>query len=472
MSFFRNAFKSSYGEERPAFFWWYPKGTSTKEKKLLTKIDFFILTYCCFGYFAKWLDQANLSNAYVSGMKEDLSMYGNEYTLANTLLNIGSIIGGIPSNLLITWLPPRYVLPACEIAWGLITIGTFKVTSAKQLYVLRFFLGLLEGTSFVGIQYVLGSWYKRTELGKRTAIFTTSSYVGTAFGAYIFSGVWAGMNGYRGCPAWRWAFVVDGIITIVIGVYGLVVFPDTPEKTTAFYLSAEERQRCVERLVEDDRQPVGTFSWDIFTSVLTSWQFYVLSILWVFWETTVGKVGNTAFQLFLKYDTKHQWSLYDINNIPTAINGFNIVMIMLVNIYADATGRRATAALSNLTLQLFGTLCLVVWNIPLGLHILAYLLASCDGPLSPLYMAWANLLCGRDKQVRAMTLAMMNALGNATTTLVQQFAYPVVDAPRYDVGFRTSLGLVCGMVLWVMVVRWCEWRSQQKARVFRDVCED
>lgn len=40
-----------------------------------------------------------------------------------------------------------------------------------------------------------------------------------------------------------------------------------------------------------------------------------------FWETTVGKVGNTVFQLFLKNDSSHAWSLYDINNIPTAING-------------------------------------------------------------------------------------------------------------------------------------------------------
>jgi ACS family pantothenate transporter-like MFS transporter len=114
-----------------------------------------------------------------------------------------------------------------------------------------------------------------------------------------------------------------------------------------------------------------------------------------------------------------------------------------------------------LALQLFGTACLVAWKVPLGLHIVAYLLAACDGPLSPLYMAWANLLCGKDKQVRAMTLAMMNAFGNATTTIIQQYAYPVLDAPQYPVGFRTSLGLVCGMVGCVFVVRYCEMKVQR-----------
>lgn len=138
-------------------------------------------------------------------------------------------------------------------------------------------------------------------------------------------------------------------------------------------------------------------------------------------------------------------------------------MVMLVNIYADATGRRMVAAVFSLCVLLFGTICLVAWDIPLGLHFLAYLFAACDGPLSPLYMAWANILCGRDKQVRAMTIAMMNAFGNATTTIIQQFAYPVTSAPEYRVGFKTSLGLICGMFVWIFVVRYFELRSLEQS---------
>lgn len=147
-------------------------------------------------------------------------------------------------------------------------------------------------------------------------------------------------------------------------------------------------------------------------------------------------------------------------------------MVLLVNIYADATGRRMVAAVFSLCILLFGTICLVAWNIPLGLHVLAYLFAACDGPLSPLYMAWANILCGNDKQVRAMTIAMMNAFGNATTTIIQQFAYPVTAAPQYSVGFRTSLGLIGGMFVWVFVVRYFELRaSNRRFRVARSQAE-
>ncbi|GME40268.1 putative mfs general substrate transporter protein [Neofusicoccum parvum] len=463
MDLLRTAFASSYGKDKPKFFFWYPSGTTSAEKKLLHKIDFFILSYACLGYFAKWLDQANLSNAYVSGMKEDLRMYGTEYSLATTCFQVGTILGGIPSNLLLTWVPPRYLLPGQEFIWGILTIATYKVSSYNQLYPLRFFIGLLEGSSFVGIQYVLGSWYKRTEIGKRTAIFACSAYIGTMVSGYIQSGVQASLGGNLGIEAWRWVFIIDGIITIVIAIYGIIFFPDTPEKTTAFYFTAQEKERAMERLVEDDREPKGEFSWNIFVRVVKSWQFYALGVLWCFWNTTVGKVGNTVMQLYLKNDTSHTWSVYQINNIPTAINGWNIVMILALNVYVDATGKRMTAVMINIFFLLFGTAILVAWApVPLGLRIVSYLFASLDGPLSPLYLAWANILCSSDRQVRALTLACMNSFGAVVTTLIQQFLYPVTDAPAYRKGFPTSLACVAAMGCYVFVVRGFEVREERR----------
>jgi ACS family pantothenate transporter-like MFS transporter len=78
----------------------------------------------------------------------------------------------------------------------------------------------------------------------------------------------------------RWVFVFDGIITIVIAAYGFIFFPDTPDRTKAFYLSAEEKARCVERLVEDGRHEQTRFSLDLFKRTVNTWQLYVLTILW------------------------------------------------------------------------------------------------------------------------------------------------------------------------------------------------
>lgn len=166
----------------------------------------------------------------------------------------------------------------------------------------------------------------------------------------------------------------------------------------------------------------------------------------------------------MKGDTEHKWSLYEVNNIPTCINGFNIVMVLLLNVYVDTTGRRMAAVALNLGILLFGTICLVVWQIPLGLRVTSYMFAGLDGPLSPIYYSWANILCSGDAQVRALTLAIMNACGAALTTVIQQFLYPVTDAPKYGKGFKASLGFLIGMCVWVVVVRLFEMRELRKGK--------
>lgn len=136
-------------------------------------------------------------------------------------------------------------------------------------------------------------------------------------------------------------------------------------------------------------------------------------------------------------------------------------MVLLLNIYIDATGYRMRAVAFNLAIMVFGTVCLVIWNVPLGLKVVSYMFAGLDGPLSPIYYAWANVLTSGDAQVRALVLAIMNSFGAATTTIIQQFLYPTTDAPAFGKGFKASLAFVCGMCVWVVVVRVFEMREER-----------
>lgn len=46
--------------------------------------------------------------------------------------------------MLLNRISPRYWIPFLELSWGICTLVTYKVTSVKGLYVVRFFVGLLE----------------------------------------------------------------------------------------------------------------------------------------------------------------------------------------------------------------------------------------------------------------------------------------------------------------------------------------
>ena len=77
-----------------------------EEQRLLLKLDATILSIGCLGFFMKYLDQGNVANAYVSGMQEELNMYGNEYTYAGSVYTVAFAVVQIPSTLIIQRVRP------------------------------------------------------------------------------------------------------------------------------------------------------------------------------------------------------------------------------------------------------------------------------------------------------------------------------------------------------------------------------
>lgn len=55
-----------------------------EERAFLWRLDLGFLTVGFLGYVFKNLDQSNISNAYVSGMQEDLKLYGNQLNYFTT----------------------------------------------------------------------------------------------------------------------------------------------------------------------------------------------------------------------------------------------------------------------------------------------------------------------------------------------------------------------------------------------------
>jgi MFS transporter, ACS family, pantothenate transporter len=87
-------------QEEPKRSWrsyvWDTLDKSPEERKFLFKLDAVLLTFASLGYFIKYLDQVNVSNAFVSGMKEDLNLYGNQLNYMQTLWTVGYVLGEIP----------------------------------------------------------------------------------------------------------------------------------------------------------------------------------------------------------------------------------------------------------------------------------------------------------------------------------------------------------------------------------------
>lgn len=101
----------------------------------------------------------------------------------------------------------------------------------------------------------MSCWYTRKELGLRTAILYSGALLSGAFSGLIAAGITKNLNGAKGMLAWRWLFIIEGVITIAIAFVAFFVLPNFPRTTS--WLTEEERQLASWRLEED----IGQDDW-------------------------------------------------------------------------------------------------------------------------------------------------------------------------------------------------------------------
>ncbi|EGA80300.1 hypothetical protein QA23_5150 [Saccharomyces cerevisiae Lalvin QA23] len=131
---------------------WFNAGTSTKEKKLLLKLDVLLAFYSCLAYWVKYLDTVNLNNAYVSGMQEELKFKGNDLVHTQVMFTVGNIIFQIPFLFLLNRVPLNYLLPVLDLCWSLLTVGEAYVNNVPHLKAIRFFVGAFEAPAYLAYQ--------------------------------------------------------------------------------------------------------------------------------------------------------------------------------------------------------------------------------------------------------------------------------------------------------------------------------
>lgn len=182
-----------------------------EEQRLLLKLDVAILSIGCLGFFMKYLDQGNMANAYVSGMQEELHMYGNEYTYAGSVYTVAYAVMQIPSTLIIQRVRPSLWLAIMEVCWGVFTFAQAGMHNVGELYAFRFLVGFFESSFFPSLLYVLGSWYTKTELAKRVALFHMTAPLGSAFGGYLQAAVYKTLDGTHDLAGWRWLYIICGV---------------------------------------------------------------------------------------------------------------------------------------------------------------------------------------------------------------------------------------------------------------------
>jgi MFS family permease len=226
--------------------------------------------------FLKWLDSSNINSAYTSGMKEELNLNGNQYSLFGTFYNVGYLLFEIPSMMLIS--RPglsRYYLPTMEVAWSILTFVQCRLKDDKMIFGLRFLLGVLETPAATGSIYILSSWYRADELFKRAGVWYISSNIGAMVGGYLQAAAYQNLNGVNGLSGWRWLFIIDGSISLPLAFAGYFMFPGIPTSPRVWWLTEDDQKLAQLRMRNDGVRESKRIGKKMLKRVFTHWHFYL-----------------------------------------------------------------------------------------------------------------------------------------------------------------------------------------------------
>ncbi|RJE27025.1 transporter [Aspergillus sclerotialis] len=435
---------------------WDTFDKSPEERKLLFKLDSAILTFASLGYFIKYIDQINITNAFVSGMKEDLGLYGNQLNYMQACWTVGYVIGEIPSNMLLTRIRPRYWIPAMELLWTVLTLSLSRCNTATQFYVLRLFIGLAESTFYPGMQYIIGSWYRKDELAKRSCIFHTSSGIAGMFSGYLMAAVYnlEGRGGFRG---WQWLFVVDGIISMPIALSGFLILPDVPEISSPWYLKKQEVTLAQKRMELEGRKNRGPYTKAKLKKIFKSWHIYLLTILYIGFNNA-AEGTQPLFQQYLKQSTSPKYSVSQINAYPTTTNAVQVVTTLIYAWTSDSIlgGRRWPPILFGGIVNIICYSSIAAWNIPEGWRWTCYVLRGAGFGLSGLCMAWAHEICSEDNEERSLVIGSMNEMAYVFQAWLPQVVWQQVDAPQYRKGYIEVTIMSVIMIVSMFAIMWLQ----------------
>ncbi|KAF4960739.1 hypothetical protein FSARC_10368 [Fusarium sarcochroum] len=437
---------------------WDTLDRSPEERRMIAKLDFFILTWASLAYFSKNLNTNNLSNAYVSGMKEELPVVGNEYQTFTTMWTIGYVISQIPSQLICTRVRLSIWCPSWELFWVVVTFATAAVQTSHQLYACRFLVGLAEGTFYPAVHTVLGAWYTKRELAKRSCIFFATAFVGSMFSGYLQAALHNGMNGVHGLSGWRWLFIFDGVITLPMALWAYYALPDLPSNTRVKWLKPEEKEYFLHRMQKAGRDLEEPFTLKGLKRVTMKWHFWVYTTYYTFFicSENIGSYMN----LWLK--SLNRYSVAQVNTYPTVTNAVTIVTTIAYGWTSDALQIRAPIIYFSLFICFFAAMNLAIRDgVPFGLKWASFYLTGFAQGSGPIFFTMVNEMCAGDSLERKFILGTTNSIAYAFNAWIPLITYNTNYAPRFLVGNTTTVALIVGATITLTVATTLQKRDER-----------
>lgn len=271
----------------------------------------------------------------------------------------------------------------------------------------------------------------------------------------------------------QYLFIFDAVISFPIGFYTMLVAPNTPSTTNAFYWNSDDKLIAMER-----RRRIGAqlntrekYTFKKIKSFFSTWHIYVFPLLFLCYNNSCSANSQPTFTTWMKMDLKVP--PYTYNTYPAIVAGVGIAVTITMSYYADFIGgnqnHRFVAAF--FICLIWGCGSLSYWNLPVNYHWFCYFLIGIPTAFGqPQIFSWVNRLLYQDDMKRNFVVVCTNTIPYVTGAWVPIFVWNSQSQPRYFKGFTytaclSSLGLILTVLAWYLARR--DELQQRKEKVIK-----
>jgi MFS family permease len=291
-------------------------------------------------YILGFLNRTNIGFAKDS-LRTSAHISDATYALGTGLFFLSYAAFEIPSNLMMHRLGDRIWMTRIMVTWGFFSAAMIFANSEWSFYVLRLLLGAAEAGFFPGVILYLTYWFPNRSRTAMIGLFNFGAPLAFIFGSPL-SGWLMQIPELAGLQGWQWMFLIEGLMTVVVGVWTFWYLDDRP--TDAAWLPSDEKAALSASVVQEDeaRSAHGPVA---FTAVLGNFRvMYFIAIYFLIQMSIYGVIFYLPTQVAVLLGTKVNLEVGLVTAIPWICA---LVATFLITRFAERTGRhRAIAAVT------------------------------------------------------------------------------------------------------------------------------
>ncbi|KAF2751497.1 MFS general substrate transporter [Sporormia fimetaria CBS 119925] len=441
--------------------------TPQEQKKIIHRIDRRLVVTVGVLYCISLMDRTNLSAAAIAGMTAELNLNVlhngssiSRYSIVTLVFFTTYTVFQPPATAIVRKLGPRNFLSFIVVAWGAVMIGMGFADNWQGLAALRVVLGLLEAGFFPSCVYLLSTWYTRYDVGKRYSVFYILGSLASACAGILAYGLMQ-LNGREGLTGWRWIFIIEGALTMFLGLVGywmLVDFPDQAHKSWKF-LNEREVKFIIDRVNHDRGDAkVEPFSLGKFLGSAKDPKIWAYAM--IFFNTTTVSYA-LAYFLPIILTVNMGFGVAAAQCLVAPPYAFAAIVMYTMGYLGDKYRVRGPIIAFNMLLCLIG-LPIMGWGKSAAVRYFGVFLVTAGANSNiPAAMSYqANNIRGQWKRAFcSATLVGFGGIGGIAGSMV----FRSQDAPNYYPGLYACIACSCLTLIIVAVTDFAFWQANKKA---------